>query len=102
MTAFLTILLVGVLAATAITVWVWRVTYDSERASVYTLLTWVVTAIVLFVVLASYDYVQSIRAFDASTACEAQQGVPRREPFGARIVCTKSIVRQDTVTVRLP
>jgi hypothetical protein len=99
---FIGIVAVCVLSALGITVYLFHDAYDKEGATLATLGSWLVIAIVCFVWLASCDYAQSIRAFDAMTACQSARGVPQRKPFDTRVVCTQAVTRQDTVTVQIP
>ena len=99
---FIGIITVCGLSALIIAVCLFYNAYDKEEATVGTIISWLVLIIICFVWLASCDYAQSIRAFDAITICQSTRGVPQRKPFDTRVVCTQAVTRQDTVTVQIP
>ena len=60
-------------------------------------------ALSLFLILgvAAWDGVQSIRAFDATVACEAERMKPLRKPFSTEVSCVLVTERRDTTTVEI-
>lgn len=61
----------------------------------------IVAAAAVLVGTCGGEMVQSRRAFDATTQCEAQMKEPRRQLLSTKVVCVPIKARQDTSTVRL-
>lgn len=60
-----------------------------------------VLAVAVGMLTCTGEVVQSRRAFDATTACEAQRAVARRQLLSTKVICIPENKRQDTTTVRL-